>query len=100
MSMIFILIQIKFNIDINNNELLKTIWEHKKRKRFSWLSLVVCSTVKSKLTIGQTRIQATMVKMLFWQFCVIAQVVMIHKKILAKFDYNLNIKSKNIKKHI
>jgi hypothetical protein len=41
-----------------------------------------------------------MVKMLFWQFCVIAQVVMIHKKILAKFDYNLNIKSKNIKKHI
>jgi hypothetical protein len=31
MSMIFILIQIKFNIDINNDELLKTIWEHTKR---------------------------------------------------------------------
>jgi hypothetical protein len=32
MSMIFILIQIKFDIDINNDELLKTIREHKKRK--------------------------------------------------------------------
>jgi hypothetical protein len=29
MSMIVILIQIKFDIDINNDELLKTIWEHK-----------------------------------------------------------------------
>jgi hypothetical protein len=26
MSMIFTLIQIKFNIDINNDELLKTMW--------------------------------------------------------------------------
>jgi len=26
MSMIFKLIQIKFNIDINNDELLKTMW--------------------------------------------------------------------------
>jgi hypothetical protein len=32
MSMIFILSQIRFDIDINNDELLKTIWEHKKRK--------------------------------------------------------------------
>ncbi len=32
MFMIFILSQIKFDIDINNDELLKTIWEHKKRK--------------------------------------------------------------------
>jgi hypothetical protein len=32
MSVIFILIQNKFNIDINNDELLKTILEHKKRK--------------------------------------------------------------------
>jgi hypothetical protein len=32
MSMIFILIQIKFDIDMNNDELLKTIWEHKKKK--------------------------------------------------------------------
>ncbi len=30
--MIFIFIQIKFDIDINNDELLKTIWEHKKEK--------------------------------------------------------------------
>jgi len=35
MSMIFILIQIKFNIEINNDELLKTIGEHEKRKEFS-----------------------------------------------------------------
>jgi hypothetical protein len=28
MSMISILILIKFDIDINNDELLKTIWEH------------------------------------------------------------------------
>jgi hypothetical protein len=32
MSMIFILIQIKFDIDINNDELLQTMWEHKKKK--------------------------------------------------------------------
>jgi hypothetical protein len=32
-SMIFILIQIKFDIEINNNnELLKNIWEHKENK--------------------------------------------------------------------
>jgi hypothetical protein len=68
MSMIFILIQIKFNININNDELLKTIWEHKKKIKISWLSLVVCSTVKSKLTIGQTCIQATMVQCFFDNF--------------------------------
>jgi hypothetical protein len=28
-----ILIQIKFYIDINNDELLETIWEHMKRKK-------------------------------------------------------------------
>jgi len=33
MSMIFILIWIKFYIDINNDELLKNIWEHKERKQ-------------------------------------------------------------------
>jgi hypothetical protein len=32
MSTIFILILIKFDIDINNDELLETIWEHKKTK--------------------------------------------------------------------
>jgi hypothetical protein len=31
-SMIFILIKIKFDININNDELLENIWEHKKRK--------------------------------------------------------------------
>jgi len=30
--MIIILIQIKFDIDINNDELLKTIWEYKKKE--------------------------------------------------------------------
>jgi hypothetical protein len=29
MSITFILIQIKFDIDINNDELLETIWKHK-----------------------------------------------------------------------
>jgi len=33
MSMTFILIEIKFDIDINNNELLKTIWKHKGKKK-------------------------------------------------------------------
>jgi hypothetical protein len=32
MSMIFILIEIKFDIDINNDELLITIWEINRRK--------------------------------------------------------------------
>ncbi len=33
MSMIFISIWIKFNIDINNRELLENIWEHKKKEK-------------------------------------------------------------------
>jgi hypothetical protein len=32
MFMIFILIEIKFDIDISNDELLITIWEHNKKK--------------------------------------------------------------------
>jgi hypothetical protein len=32
MSMKFILIKIKFEIDINNDELLKTTWKHYKKK--------------------------------------------------------------------
>jgi hypothetical protein len=32
MSMTFILIQIKFDIDINNDELLKRIWKHRGKK--------------------------------------------------------------------
>jgi len=39
MYMIFILIQIKLDFDINNDELLEIIWEHEKKKK-SWLSLV------------------------------------------------------------
>jgi hypothetical protein len=34
MSMIFILITTKFDIDINNDELL--IWEHNKKKNHHW----------------------------------------------------------------
>jgi hypothetical protein len=33
-SMIFILIKIKFNIDKNNDELLIIIWEHNKVKNY------------------------------------------------------------------
>jgi hypothetical protein len=44
--MIFILIQIKFDIDINNHDLLKIIWEHKKKK---WM--------KKKLIIMQCKAQ-------------------------------------------
>jgi len=47
MSMIFILIQIKFEIDINNDELLETIQKHKKNK-LSQLSLIMHSNAKSK----------------------------------------------------
>jgi hypothetical protein len=32
MSMIFILIEIKFDIDINNDELLVIMWEHNKKE--------------------------------------------------------------------
>jgi len=32
MSIILILIQIKFDTEINNDELLKIIWKHKKNK--------------------------------------------------------------------
>jgi hypothetical protein len=33
MYMIFILIQIKLDFDINNDELLEIIWEHEKEKK-------------------------------------------------------------------
>jgi hypothetical protein len=36
MSMTFELIQIKFDIDINNDELLIIIWEHSMRENFHW----------------------------------------------------------------
>jgi hypothetical protein len=36
MSMIFILLKIKFDIDINNDELLIIIWEHNKKKNRCW----------------------------------------------------------------
>jgi hypothetical protein len=48
MSMIFILIQIEFDIDINNDELLNTIWEHKKGKKIVDHDVVVCSNAKPK----------------------------------------------------
>jgi hypothetical protein len=32
MCMIFILIEIKFNIDVNNDEFLIIIWEHNKKE--------------------------------------------------------------------
>jgi hypothetical protein len=45
MSMIFILIQIKFDIEINNDDLLKIRWEHKKKK---WMKKKVdCHVVQS-----------------------------------------------------
>ncbi len=33
MSMIFILIKIKIDIEINNDELFETTWEHKEKKK-------------------------------------------------------------------
>jgi len=36
MSMIFILCEIKFDIDINNNELLIIIWEPNKKENCHW----------------------------------------------------------------
>jgi hypothetical protein len=47
MSIEFILNQIKFDIDIINDELLTTIWKHKGKKNCQ-SSLVVCSNVKAK----------------------------------------------------
>ncbi len=41
MSMIFILIQAKFDIDINNDDLLENIWEHKKRGKKELI--IVCN---------------------------------------------------------
>jgi hypothetical protein len=49
MYMIFILIQIKFDIDINNDELLKTTWKHFFKKNLS--SLVMCSNMELKSQI-------------------------------------------------
>jgi hypothetical protein len=40
MSMILISIQIKFDTDINNHELLTTIWEHIEEKKLIIISSV------------------------------------------------------------
>jgi hypothetical protein len=49
MSMIFILIKVQFDIDLNNNdELLIIIWEHNKKGK---LSPVVCSNLEPKYDI-------------------------------------------------
>ncbi len=45
MSMLFILMKMKFDIDINNDELLIIIWEHCKKES---LSLVRRSNVEPK----------------------------------------------------
>jgi len=34
MFIIFILIEIKFDIDINNDELLIIVWEHDKKRKY------------------------------------------------------------------
>jgi len=47
MSMIFILVKTKFDMNMNNNEPLKTIWKHKKKKK-SWWLLMVSSNAKPK----------------------------------------------------
>jgi hypothetical protein len=44
----FILIQIKSNIDISNDELLKIIWEHKKKRKKSWSLLIMRINVEHK----------------------------------------------------
>jgi hypothetical protein len=36
MFIIFILIEIKFDIDMNNDELLIIIWEHNKKEKCHW----------------------------------------------------------------
>jgi hypothetical protein len=46
-SMIFILVKIKLDMNINNNEPLKTIWKQKKKKKCWWL-LIVRSNAKPK----------------------------------------------------
>jgi hypothetical protein len=49
MSMIFILIQNKFDIDKNNDKLFKTIWEYKKKEKKSWSSPEMNNNIKPKL---------------------------------------------------
>ncbi len=48
MDIMFNKIQIKFQIDVNNNKILKTKWEDDKKKK-GWMSLVVHSNVEPKL---------------------------------------------------
>jgi hypothetical protein len=55
-SMIFILIITKFDVDINNDELFIVIQEHNKKKKSS---LVVCSTLKPNFISIKTKILMT-----------------------------------------
>jgi hypothetical protein len=60
MSMIFILIQIKLNFEIINDELLKIIWEHKKKVVFFLKSsLVVHRNAKQREIIEHAQKQDT-----------------------------------------
>jgi hypothetical protein len=51
--MTFKLIQIKFDIDINNDELLIIVWEHNTRENFHWWCVAMwspsCSWLKMKI---------------------------------------------------
>jgi hypothetical protein len=51
MSMIFTLIQIKFDIDVNDDEWLETIWENIKKKKKLFAIGSMKSRTKLKLII-------------------------------------------------
>jgi hypothetical protein len=53
MLMIFTIIHIKFDIDINNDELLKTIRKHKNFFYKNWSSLIVHSNTEPKLLLQE-----------------------------------------------
>ncbi len=51
MSMIFVLIEIKFKIYINNDELLIIIWQHNKKENRHWyFDLIILKILQPKAT--------------------------------------------------
>jgi hypothetical protein len=49
--MSMILNEIKFEIDINNDKLLETVWEKNKKEKKSWSSLIMQSNVEPNYII-------------------------------------------------
>jgi len=68
MSMKCILIKIKFDIDVNNNELLKTIWKHKEKIKYL---IVIGSAAAQSLNLSMCLVDLSLCAHAYSKKCVV-----------------------------